>query len=831
MTDGSATRRTIAVALAAVCLLVGIWRATTHAQSGPALAISHTRAGMTVESTLPVEAQAALVKQYCLGCHNDKQMIGGMSLQDFDPARAAEQAALSERVIRKLRAGMMPPPGARRPDAPAINAFAASLEGRIDQAAAVNPTPGRRTFQRLNRAEYARSVRDLLAIDVDVNAFLPPDTLSDGFDNIADAQSFSPTLLEGYLRAASRISYLAVGDPMATPTEATYQVPRTVSQVRRTEGAPFGTRGGISVVHNFPADGEYTFRMLFYAGLAGGLHTAGRAAEQIEVSVNGARVALLDIDPRMHESDPNGLNLQTPPIFVKAGPQRMSAAFIQTFEGLVDDVLAPIEHSLADQNIGNAPGGITTVTHLRELGINGPFRVAGVSDTPSRRQIFTCRPTAADEAANCAVKILGQLAARAYRRPVTSDEVKDLMAFYETGRNGADFETGIRTAVQAILASPHFLFRLEETPANVKPGQNYRLSALELASRLSYFLWASLPDEELITAARNGRLRTPTGLEAEVRRMLADPRANALATRFAAQWLRLQDLEKIQPDALLYPQWDHSLTQAMRRETELLVENLLRDDRSVLELLTADYTFVNERLARHYRIPNVTGTRFQRVALTSGDRRGLLGHGSILMMTSMASRTSPVNRGKWVMEVLLGSPPPPPPPDVPELEVTGDVRGTKTLSVRERMEEHRRNPACASCHRVIDPLGLALENFDATGAWRTKENGAAVDTSGTLYDGRKLDGPGALRGALLTYSESFVRTFTEALMAYAIGRRIEHFDMPAIRAITREAVANDYRVSAFVLGVVKSATFQMSSAEVSSTANADSLVAPAHSRR
>jgi hypothetical protein len=705
---------------------------------------------------------------------------------------------------------MMPPAGSDRPEVSTLMALAASLEGRLDSHAAKNPNPGRRTFQRLNRAEYANAIRELLGLDVDVAAFLPPDTISHNFDNIADVQSVSPTVLEGYLRAASKISRDAVGDPDAAPGSTTYRVPRTASQLAHVEGAPFGTRGGVSVVHNFPADGEYAFRMMLHSIPTGQLYGSTTRGEQLEVSINGARVALLDINPRMSEADPNGMNLQTPPVMVRAGPQRVSAAFIQRFEGPVDDLLAPIEQTLADTQIGSATG-VYTAPHLRDLAILGPQKVTGVSDTPTRRRIFTCRPLTADEDRACATKIISALARQAYRRPVTSEDIDGLLKFYEQGRT-RDFEAGIRTALQAMLASPHFILRIEEAP-KARPGTSYRISAVDLASRLSFFIWAAPPDEALLTAASSGALATPAGLEKQVRRMLADPRASALADRFAAQWLRLQDLEKIHPDPLLYPNYDHTLADAMARETELLFEHIVREDDDVLELLTADYTYVNGRLARHYGIPNVVGTAFQRVPLADENRRGLLGHGSVLTMTSVADRTSPVLRGKWVLEVLFGSPPPPPPDDVPDLNETKTASGNRLLSVRERLEAHRANPACTSCHKVIDPLGLALENFDVTGAWRIKDSFVSVDSSGVLFDGSKLDGPVALREALLKHKETVLRTFTENLMAYSLGRRLEAFDMPTVRSIVRTASTSNNKFSSFVLGIVKSPAFQMMRAE------------------
>jgi hypothetical protein len=785
-------------------------QAPSAAAQAPRPAVSHDAA---------VDPDTQLVKQYCATCHNDRGKAGGLSLASFDATAVTDHAELGEKMIRKLRAGMMPPAGARRPDESALMALAESLEQRLDRVASLRPNPGYRPFQRLNRAEYANAVRDLLDLDVDVSALLPPDTISHGFDNIADVQSSSPTVLDGYLRAAAKISRDALGDPGTSPTSQIYPVPRTAAQLWHVDGAPMGTRGGTSVVHIFPADGEYVFRMMMHSIPTGQLYGSTTRGEQIEVSINGERKALLDINPRMSEADPKGINVETGPIFVKAGPQRVSAAFIQRSMSPVDDLMAPVDYTLADTQIGSALG-ITTLPHLRELAITGPHTITGVSDTVSRRRVFLCRPTTPAEEAPCAERIVRQLASQAFRRPVSGDEVRGLLDFYQTGRMEKDFETGVRTALQAILASPQFIFRLERAPAGVRPGQNYRITDIDLASRLSYFLWGTVPDRELVAVAMKNQLRAPGVLEAQVRRMLADDRAETLATRFAALWLRLQDLDKIHPDALTFPRFDHHLAESMRRETELLFETIVREDRGVLELLTADWTFVNERLARHYGIPNITGPEFRRITMPDPNRRGLLGHGSILMMTSVADRTSPVLRGKWVMEVLLGSPPPAPPPNVPTLEETSGVADARLLSVRERMEQHRANPACTSCHRVIDPLGLALENFDVTGAWRIKDNGVAIDPKGTLYDGSSIDGPAGLRQALMKRSDVFLASFTESLMTYAIGRRIESFDMPAIRGIIREGSKDGYKMSSFILGVINSPAFQMSRAVAAETTEA-----------
>ncbi len=791
---------------------------------------------MAHTATTMTEHETALVKQYCATCHNDRNQnnAGGLTLQGFDASkvgRDAEAAEVAEKMIRKLRSGMMPPTGARRPDAHVINTFATSLETRLDQAAALNPNAGYRPFQRLNRAEYARAVKAVLALDVDVSAFLPPDQISAGFDNVADSQGFSAALMEGYLRAANRISSLAVGDPKAAASATTYKVPRTGSQMRQVEGAPFGTRGGLSVMHTFPADGEYSFRMQLHSIPTGQLFGSTVRGELLEVSIEGERVAVLEINPRMSEADPTGMNIATAKIHVKAGTQRVSAAFVTRFDAVPDDLMPPIDHTLADSQIG-AGFGITTLPHLREFAVAGPFSVTGVSDTPSRRRIFSCRPTSATEEAACASEIIRKLATQAYRGPLSAADVDGLNKFYERGRYGAqprghsqesdeaatgDFESGIRMAVQAILASPRFLFRLEEAPAPARPGQNYRISDLDLATRLSFFLWGAGPDEELLKLAQRGGLRGPGGLAAQVKRLLQDPKADAMSTRFAAQWLRLQDLDKIHPDALLFPYYDHSLGEALKKETELFFDSIVRDDRSILDLITADYTFVNERIARHYGLRDVNGPEFRRVTLADENRRGLLGHGSILALTSVADRTSPVLRGKWIMEVLLASPPPAPPPNVPLLDETKAEAGDKLLTTRERMELHRSNPACTSCHRVIDPLGLALENFDVTGRWRIRDNGAPVDPVGDLYDGTTMVGPAGLRAALLKHQDMFVLSFTERLMTYSLGRRIESYDMPAIRKIIRDAAKDNNRFSAFVMGVVNSRAFQMSRAAAADT--------------
>jgi hypothetical protein len=782
---------------------------------------------------MPVADQNALVGQYCTTCHSARAKAGGLVLAGFDAAKIRENGELTEKIIRKLRARMMPPAGAPRPDEATVMAMVHTLEGAMDAAAAANPRPGWRPFQRLNRAEYAAAVKDLVGFDVDVAAWLPPDTISAGFDNVADVQNFSSQLMQGYLRAASQISRLAIGDRNASATSATYKIEHSRSQMVRAAGAPIGTRGGISVVHVFPADGEYVIKAsMIYAAL-GGLF--GRTpllsmgfVEQLDVSINGERVALLDISPTMTETDfgqnkgQNGMEVRTPPIHIKAGPQRISAAFIQRLEGPADDLIAPVENTAE----GGDGYGTITLPHMRDMTIVGPTKVTGVSETVSRSRIFTCRPTSAAEEEACAAKILRELTTKAYRGKGGATGLQDALKFYEEGRRGlaaptlgseptsggGDFEGGIRLALQSILVSPRFVFRMEGGPASEAATGAYRLADLDLASRLSFFLWGTGPDAELIKAAELGQLSTAAGVEKQARRLLADRRSSALATRFAAQWLRLQDLDALHPEFTEYAMFDETLRDAMRRETVLFFDSIVREDRNVLDLLNADYSFANERLARHYGIAGVNGPAFTRVTLPPY-RRGLLGQASILTLTSVANRTSPVLRGKWVMEVLLGTPPPPPPPNVPALDesVTSSAAG-KLLSTRQRMEEHRKNPSCNSCHRVIDPLGLALDNFDVTGAWRTKDNEVPVDVVGDLYDGTKMDGPLGLRDALMKHADMVLRSFTENLMTYAIGRRLEHHDMPAVRAIVNGAEKKGNRFSAYVVGIVTHPTFRMSEA-------------------
>ncbi|HEY7791806.1 MAG TPA: DUF1592 domain-containing protein [Vicinamibacterales bacterium] len=791
--------------------------------SGPQIiAFPHDGDRMTVAT------QNAMVHQICTQCHTDQRKPGGLSFEHFDMAAAPQHAKIAEDMLAKLRAGMMPKASApRRPDAASIHAFVVSLERRLDSQAALHANPGRRLSERLNRVEYARSIKTMLGLDVNVGQWLPPDTMSHNFDNFADVQGVSPTLVQGYLDAADAISRLAVGDPTAQPTSVAYDIDPFVSQMSHDEDAPIGTRGGITVDHIFPADGSYRFKLALYDTPVGDLYGLTTLGEQIEVSINDARVALLDIDPRMSELDAKGLALETPPIHVQAGPQRVSAAFIQRSDGPIDDLVSPHAFTLADPNIGSAQG-VTSLPHLRTMTIAGPFQVTGVSDTISREKVFICRPTSAADETACATRIVSRLATEAYRRPVTPADLEPLMAFYRRGRQPGNFESGIRVALQAILASPDFLFRLESQPAAARAGQDYRIDDVDLASRLSYFLWSLPPDAELTKAATAGRLHLPAVLDAQVRRMLKDPRSMALSTRFAALWLRLQDVDKMRPDPLLYPQYDKRLAESMKEETEIFFDSIVKGDRSVLDLLTADYTYVNQDLAAFYGIPNVAGPEFRRVSLQGTERRGILGQGSILVETSVADRTSPVARGKWVLEVLLGQPPPPPPPNVDTNldDSAAPVQGGRTLSTRERMEQHRANPFCASCHSVIDPIGLALENFDPTGHWRIKDNNVAVDTAGTLYDGSTLKGLPGLDQALMRHQDTVLRVFTENLMAYALGRQVQYYDMPTVRSVVSRAAAGGNHFSAFVLGIVNSDAFLKSRASVVTTDTAQAAPRP-----
>ncbi|MEP6491788.1 MAG: DUF1592 domain-containing protein [bacterium] len=761
---------------------------------------------------------STVVQRFCTSCHNPTTMKGNLSLQGYDVAAAADRLPASEMMIRKLRAEMMPPPGSRRPGGDTLTALVETLEQVIDKGS--RPNPGTRTFQRLNRPEYEHAVHDLLGIDIDAGDYLPLDTKSANFDNIADAQSLSPTLLEAYLNAAAAVSRMAVGDKNAPTTLATYSSSPFASQHPwdHVEGAPYGTRGGIVTTHIFPADGQYTFRL----NVSGG---TGTRLEDVDLSIDGERVALIHYERGIGRNDasadaPNGADyIRMDPIAIKAGQHRVSATFVRRTEGPYEDLIKPHDWSRASNGTGSS--GTTEPPSMLEVAIAGPTHITGVSETPSRKLIFSCHPTVAAKQTACASEIVNRLAMRAYRRPLTEHDRTALMNFYQSGAKAGGFDEGVRTALQAILSSPYFVFRFETPPANVTPGQDYQISDIDLASRLSFFLWGTIPDQQLLTLAQQRKLSQKATLEREVKRMLADPRSEALSTRFAAQWLRLQDLEKVHPDAFLFPDFDLQLAQDMSRETKTFFADLVRDDHSMLDLYSADYTFVNERLAAHYGIPNVSGDQFQRVKYPDSTRRGLLGQGSMLVQTSLGNRTSPVLRGKWVMEVLIGMPPPPPPPGVPDLEETKDAKDGKPLTTRARMEIHRANATCKACHQYMDPIGLSLDNFDVTGKWRYRENGVELDTRGQMYDGTPVTAPGDLTTALLKRPIPLVRTFTENLMAYALGRRVEDYDQPTVRAIARDAGTKGYRISSFITGVVNSSAFRSKRADVAAADDSD----------
>lgn len=759
----------------------------------------------TVPAPPALSSEQALIRDYCVSCHSDRLKRGNLVLSSLDPTRPDLNAPVWEKVIRKVRSGMMPPAGVRRPEAAKVDAFASAIEAAIDKAGSAAPNPGRLSLHRLNRTEYANSVRDLLGFEIEPASLLPPDNMTHGFDNIADGLTISPTLMESYIGAADVISRLAVGDPAASPRVETYRVPQTVSQKEHVDGAPLGTRGGIAVRHIFPADGEYVFGMSFYH-YSGKLFGALQEREQIEVSVDGERVALLDVNLKMTATD----ELRTLPIKVNAGPRLVSAAFIRRWQGPVQDFVMPFEAAL--NNLAAEVPGVTGLLHLTTLGINGPRNVTGVTETPSRRRIFTCRPASRGEEAPCARKILSDLAAHAFRRPITPSDVDHLLQLFREARERqGSFEAGIQMGLKAVLSDPEFVFRFERTPKGIAPGSIHAISDIELASRLSYFLWSSAPDDRLMSAAREGRLRDPATLTQEVRRMLADDRADALAENFASQWLHLRNLRDWHPDPYEFPDSDRNLMISMERETELFFMSIVREDRSIFDMLTADYTFIDGRLARHYRIPDVVGNKFRRVTVTDEARRGLLGHASILTVTSYPTRTSPVVRGKWILDNLLGAPPPQPPPDVPPLKE--NTEDAEPLPLRARLQEHRANPTCAACHATMDPIGFALETFDAVGASRMYDSGERIDPSGQLLDGTTLDGPVGLRKALRDRSGLFARTFTEKLLTYALGRGIEPSDMPVVRGIVRSAADGENRFSAFVLGIVNSAPFQMRRAD------------------
>ena len=756
--------------------------------------------------TAAVAAQKALIDKYCVTCHSDRVKTANLSLQGLDLTNVAGHAEVWEKVIRKLRAGVMPPPDLPRPALAEYNGLRDWLEAEIDRAAGTAPNPGAVVLHRLNRTEYANAVRDLLDLRIDAAALLPPDDSANGFDNIAGSLTISPTLLESYATAAARIARMAVGY-WKSPTEATYLASSDASQNHRLEGMPFGTRGGIVSRHDFPADGEYKFSIQNF-GVGSFVPN-----EQLVLIIDGERAHVwpyrgVGTAVGMTADSDGTLEVTVP---VRAGSRMVGATFIATNFRPSLDIIRQYDRKSLENNTIPQMQNYPAIGFVR---IQGPFNAQRPQDSASRRKILTCKPATAAAEDPCARSILTTVARRAYRRPPTAQETAALMTFFNEGRKSASFEDGIEYALRLILASPQFLVRGEREPATVRAGQTYRITDLELASRLSFFLWSSLPDDELITAATQGRLGQPAVLAQQVRRMLNDPRAEALVTNFGQQLLYLRNLPSTSPDGIFYPNWDDELRQSLRRESELFFDSVLREDRSVLDLLTADYTFVDERLARHYGIPHIYGSRFRRVTLPQelDYRRGLLGKGSFLAVTwTQNFRSSPVKRGVWVLENILGTPPPEPPANVPALEETKGDSG-KALTLREQMTLHRASQPCAGCHAIMDPIGFALENFDADAGWRTKQGGDGgipIDVKVKLFDGQQVDGPAGLRTALMRYSPQFTRMFAEKLMTYAVGRGMEYTDMPTIRAIAKGAATDDNRFSAIVLGVVRSPQFQM----------------------
>jgi cytochrome c5 len=773
------------------------------------LAQSPAQAGVPVRASAPAPAaatQRALVDQYCVTCHNARAKTANLALDELDLTRLGEHAEVGEKVVRKLRAGLMPPTGARRPAPETLESLIRWMEDELDRGATPHLLPP--GLHRLNRTEYANAIRDLLALEVDATKFLPADDSTRGFDNIAGALTMSPALMEAYLSAAGKISRLAVGNVTAA-TQAVFDVPADTAQNHHIDGLPFGTRGGILIRHQFPADGEYSFKVKgvtgYFQAVLGGIN-----GEQLEVTVDGERVKLFDWDKEIANTTGNGRS--TPRVPITAGLHTVGVTFLATND------IPGSELNKAFERTMNTPGsipGFLFYPHVGQVSIEGPFEAAGARDTASRRKIFVCQPAAPAEEAPCARTIVSTLARQAFRRPVTDADMSALMDFYEAGRGeGGSFDEGIEAALQRILADPEFVYRGEREPEGIAEGRAYRLSDLEVASRLSFFLWSSIPDEELIRIAAQGTLKDPAVLEQQVRRMLADPRSSALVSNFTGQWLSVRSLRTSEPVVNLFPDFDDNLRNAFQREIELFFDSIVHEDRSVLDLLDADYTFVNERLAKHYGIPHIYGPQFRRVTLGPelDVRRGLIGKGALLTVTSNPARTSPVTRGKWFQQTFLGVAPPDPPPGVEGIEEkppdnTGNL---KKPSMRETLEAHRTNPVCASCHKIFEPVGIALENFDAVGGWRTHDEGVPIDASGVLADGTPLDGVASLRNSMVRYSDQFARVVAEKLLIYALGRGVEHYDMPTVRAIVRQAEPARYRFSSLILGIVKSEPFLMS---------------------
>jgi hypothetical protein len=737
---------------------------------------------------------------YCYSCHVGPRAAGKLNLLALDEGNLAKNGIVWEKMLRKLRNGEMPPAGKPRPEPATYAALTHFIEMERDRVAEARPNPGRPTLRRLNRVEYANAVRDLLALEIDSTELLPADDTGYGFDNIGDVLSVSPLLLERYLTAASRISRMAVGDLSLPPQFQTYEVPHgMVQDDRMSEALPFGSRGGSALRHQFPVDGEYAISVKLQIGRFDQILGLERE-RTLDVRLDDERLGRFTIpaDPRagaiVHGEGPgpdSHLEVRVP---VKAGMHTITATFVK-------DTIVPEGIQRNDRETAFFEG-------VGTISVAGPYNVKGPGATPSREKIFVCRPAQANEEKACAEQILSTLVRRAYRRPITARDIPPLMKLYDEGAARDGFEGGIRLALQKILVSPEFLFLVELDPEDATPGTAHRITDVELASRLSFFLWSSIPDDELLQIAERGELQDQAVLERQVKRMLADPRSQALVSNFAGQWLFLRNVARIQPDPASFPNFDDNLRDALRKETELLIESTLRENKSVADLLDTDYTFMNERLAEHYGVKGIYGAEFRHVPVADENRRGLLGHASILTVTSYPNRTAPTIRGKWVLEQLLGTPPPPPPPNVPSLK---DNEGAQAMTMRERMEQHRANPGCAVCHRVMDPLGFALENFDGLGRWRDSTGGAPIDPSGVLPDGTKFNGPAGLREVLLAKKDLFVETFAERLLTYALGRGVEEYDLPVVRKITREAAADDHRWSSIILGIVKSTPFQMRS--------------------
>jgi mono/diheme cytochrome c family protein len=760
---------------------------------------------------LDTSAIRTTLDQYCVSCHNQRLKTAGLALDTLDLAHLPADAEAWEKVVQKLRLQTMPPLGARRPEQQAYDRTIAALEGLLDRAAAGHPDPGRPMLHRLNRAEYANAVRDLLGIDVDVTSLLPPDDAAFGFDNVADALGSSPALLQAYLAAARKISAVAVGDPRGGPVGKTYSARQDLSQDQHLEGMPLGTFGGVLGQHIFPADGEYEVQVRLYRTNLNAIHGLEEPHE-LELTIDGERVLMATVggaddlealqkNPTSTSDSIEAARLRTRR-FINAGQRTVRAAFLESAPVVLRT--NRLQRYIRDfDNPFDAEGA----PHVQSITIQGPFNPKPSAIAPASR-LFVCRPSSPTADRPCATRILSTVARRAYRRSPTAGELHELMSFYEREGSSGSFDTGIELALRWLLASPSFVFRVEKETPDTPPGQPYLVAPEELASRLSFFLWSSIPDDELLALSASRRLNQPRVLAEQVRRMLADPRADALVANFSGQWLQLRNLRGIVPNPDVFPDFDDNLRQAFRREAELFFASIVREDRNVVDLLTADYTFLNERLAKHYGVPNVFGSHFRRVSLTDERRKGLLGKGAVLLVTSHANTTSPVLRGKWILDNLLGAPPPPPPPDVPALQESEPGSAPRTM--REQMEQHRANPACAACHRLMDPFGFALESFDVVGAWRTtNEAGAPLNTADVLADGSAVDGAVALRQALVKRSNVFVQTLTKKLMTYALGRGLTYTDMPEVRKIVREGERQDYRFSAIVLGIVNSVPFQM----------------------